>query len=97
MKIIAVYTDLHISTYDICCGDTEKNETQYINNIDKENLALEILNAYVANAADKIVLMGNDLLTYHLAQQIQEQNTLNYNINNLIIERPEEVGGKYYS
>ena len=55
-----------------------------------DNVATEILNQYMINNANKIVLGGNDLLMYHYEKKIKEHNINHYHFNNLVIEKLEE-------
>ena len=50
----------------------------------------EILNQYMINKADKIVLAGNDLLTCFCKKEIEKINSVNYRFNNLVIERMQK-------
>lgn len=54
---------------------------------DSKDFATEILNMYFTYHADKIILGGNDLLTYKYEKEILKENKRFYQFNSLPIER----------
>lgn len=55
-----------------------------------KDFPLEILNAYFAYHADKIILGGNNLLTYQYKKEILKENKRLYHLDDICIETVED-------
>ena len=86
MTRIVSHLALHDKEYQIYIFNDKKIQ-KTITVKESENFATEILNAYFTYHADKIVLGGNDLLTYQYEKEILNTNQKLYQFNNLCIEK----------
>ena len=76
---------LHLTEYDVYVfvGDEQK----VLEKANRDNFSQVVMNLYRMYNGDKIILQGNDLLTYYFDKKIREENQKYYGYNNLNIER----------
>lgn len=84
MTTIIANMDLHDLDYKIYIIEDSAVVNEFT--ADKDIFADRVLDCYTSNQAEKIVLNGNDLLTYHYEKEIRKKET-NYAVSNIKIER----------